>query len=77
MFRTLKRTRTKSLSLLTINKRSLCVSKFEEYDGPYELLNTCKDNMYWIRGMDIIPRLVSKEQIESKCLEFEELNKNN
>ena len=49
---------------------------FEEYDGPYDIRNPCDDYMYWIRGMDIIPKLVSKEDIDIKSVEFEQIKNN-
>ena len=44
---------------------------FGEYDGPYELLNPCKPDMYWIRGIDVFPVLLHKDEIEAKEKEYQ------
>jgi carbamoyl-phosphate synthase large subunit len=43
---------------------------FNEYTGPFNLLNPCKENMYWIRGIDVLPVLLSRHDIENKINEF-------
>jgi len=43
---------------------------FDEYDGPYNVINPCKPDMYWIRGIDVLPVLLSKEEIIAKEDEF-------
>lgn len=44
---------------------------FGEYDGPYELLNPCKPDMHWIRGIDVFPVLLHKDEIEAKEKEYQ------
>jgi len=46
---------------------------FGEYDGPYGLLNPCENEMYWIRGIDIIPVLKHHYEIEEKVNEYKEI----
>ncbi len=36
---------------------------FGEYVGPYGILNPCEENMYWIRGIDVLPKLVTSDEI--------------
>jgi carbamoyl-phosphate synthase large subunit len=43
---------------------------FEEYDGPFGVLNPCKPDMYWIRGIDVLPVLLHKSDIAAKEDEF-------
>ena len=44
---------------------------FNEYNGPYEVLNPCKEDMYWIRGIDVVPILVHKSEIQEKINSFD------
>jgi len=39
---------------------------FDEYQGSYNIFNPCKRDMFWIRGIDICPVLVSKAEFEEK-----------
>jgi hypothetical protein len=43
------------------------------YKGGFEILNPCKINMYWIRGIDVCPLLLGKEDIAKKVTEYKEL----
>ncbi len=36
---------------------------FGEYDGEYDIRNPCEPNMYWIRGIDVLPKLVTADEI--------------
>ncbi len=36
---------------------------FGEYVGPYGILNPCEENMYWIRGIDVLPKLVTSDEV--------------
>ena len=46
---------------------------FGEYDEPYGLLNPCASDMYWIRGIDVIPVLRHHYEIEEKVNEYKEI----
>lgn len=46
---------------------------FGEYDGPWEVLNPCKEDMYWIRGIDCLPSLVNGEQIYAVEKEYSQI----
>jgi carbamoyl-phosphate synthase large subunit len=43
---------------------------FNEYRGPYNVLNPCEKNMYWIRGIDSFPVLVNESYIHDKQAEY-------
>ena len=43
---------------------------FGEYKGPYQVCNPCVSGMLWIRGIDINPVLVSKNDVEKKMAEY-------
>lgn len=43
---------------------------FNEYRGKYNILNPCKPDMYWIRGIDIYPILLHKSDILRKEREY-------
>jgi len=43
------------------------------YDGPMEIINPCQNDMYWIRGIDVLPVLLHKEEIEVKVNEYKKL----
>lgn len=45
-----------------------------KYNGPMNVLNPCKRNMYWIRGIDIIPILLAQEDIDKKAYEYTEIS---
>lgn len=34
-----------------------------KYEGDFDIRNPCKEEMYWIRGIDVVPRLVSASEI--------------
>lgn len=44
---------------------------FGEYKGKYDIIDPCKENMYWIRGVDSIPVLKSQKEIDAAEREFE------
>jgi hypothetical protein len=48
---------------------------FNEYKGPFNILNPCKPNMYWIRGIDVLPVLLHESEIKSKVDEYHQLLK--
>jgi predicted ATP-grasp superfamily ATP-dependent carboligase len=48
---------------------------FDEYHGPFNVLNPCKPDMYWIRGIDVLPILLHKDDITAKVNEFQQLMK--
>ncbi len=43
---------------------------FGEYVGPYGILNPCDENMYWIRGIDVLPKLVTSDEIHEVEKEY-------
>jgi carbamoyl-phosphate synthase large subunit len=43
------------------------------YEGKMEVLNPCQEDMYWIRGIDVLPVLLHKKDIERKVTEYEKL----
>ncbi len=49
---------------------------FDEYDGQFNVLNPCKPDMYWIRGIDVLPVLLHKDDIAAKMNEFQQIMKN-
>jgi len=49
---------------------------FDEYSGPYHVLNPCAPDMYWIRGIDVLPILLSKKDIMDKVSEYEHIMNN-
>lgn len=48
---------------------------FGEYRGAYNILNPCKPNMYWIRGIDVLPVLLHEKDIISKVDDYQRLLK--
>lgn len=40
------------------------------YDGPFDVVNPCKEDMYWIRGIDVLPVLISKSEIDEKVVDY-------
>lgn len=46
---------------------------FGEYQGPYEVLNPCRPDMHWIRGIDVVPILVHRTEVEAKDEEYQTL----
>lgn len=46
---------------------------FDEYKGPYNIINPCKAGYLWVRGMDVHPVLIKKEAVEQKKNEYEEI----
>jgi len=43
---------------------------FNEYKKGYNIFNPCKKSMYWIRGIDVLPTLISEKDIEKKEIEY-------
>ena len=43
---------------------------FDEYEGKCEILNPCKEEMYWIRGIDTLPKLVSRADVDMVQAEY-------
>lgn len=41
-----------------------------EYKGKYNIIDPCKTEMYWIRGVDKFPTLVSAKEVAAKEKEF-------
>jgi hypothetical protein len=48
---------------------------FNEYKGPCNVLNPCKPNMYWIRGIDVLPVLVHESEITAKEDQYHQMLK--
>ena len=48
---------------------------FDEYKGPCNILNPCKSDMYWIRGIDVLPVLVHESEIKAKEDEYQQMLK--
>ncbi len=46
---------------------------FDEYKGAYNVLNPCKPNMYWIRGIDVLPVLMHESEIQAKEIEYHQI----
>lgn len=46
---------------------------FSEYKGDFNILNPCKSGMYWLRGMDVVPVLLSKDEIDQKEIEYKKI----
>ena len=46
---------------------------FSEYKGDFNVLNPCKSDMYWIRGIDIVPILKTREEIDQKEIEYKKI----
>lgn len=46
------------------------------YTGSMGIINPCKNDMYWIRGIDVLPILLSKKDIDEKVYEYNKLLKN-
>ena len=46
---------------------------FDEYEGPYNVLNPCKPDMYWIRGIDVLPVLMHKSEIKAEEDKYKEM----
>jgi biotin carboxylase len=44
---------------------------FGEYRGDYEIYNPCQPGMLWIRGIDVLPVLVSKQELEGKIARYQ------
>lgn len=43
---------------------------FGEYEGGHVLMNPCEPNMYWIRGIDVLPKLVTSDEIHEVEKEY-------
>jgi hypothetical protein len=48
---------------------------FNEYKGPWSVLNPCKSGMYWIRGIDVLPVLADESQIGAKEIVYQQMLK--
>ncbi|GAI85273.1 unnamed protein product, partial [marine sediment metagenome] len=48
---------------------------FDEYKGPYNLLNPCKPKMYWIRGIDVLPVLLHESEIKAEEVRYGQMLK--
>ena len=48
---------------------------FDKYKGPYDVLNPCKPDMYWIRGIDVLPVLLHESEIQVKEDEYQQMLK--
>lgn len=46
---------------------------FGEYDGPYNVLNPCKEDMHWVRGIDVLPVLVHESEILEKEKDYKRI----
>ncbi len=46
---------------------------FDEYKGEYECIDPCKENLLWIRGMDVSPVLISTKILEEKEAEYKNI----
>lgn len=46
---------------------------FDEYKGSYNILNPCKQDMYWIRGIDVVPILLHEGEIKAKEDEYRQM----
>ena len=43
---------------------------FGEWEGKCGVLNPCDEEMYWIRGIDTLPKLVSQEEVDAVQIEY-------
>lgn len=43
---------------------------FGEYEGKYGIINPCPTGLYWVRGMDVAPKLINGELIKDKENEY-------
>lgn len=48
---------------------------FNEYKGLYNVLNPCKPNMCWIRGVDVLPVLLHESEIKATEDEYQQMSK--
>lgn len=46
---------------------------FGEYEGLYNVLNPCKQDMYWVRGIDVLPVLLHEREIRAKEDEYQQM----
>jgi len=46
---------------------------FGVYDGPYDMRNPCEPDMYWIRGIDVLPVLLHEGEIKAKEDEYRQI----
>jgi hypothetical protein len=46
---------------------------FGEYDGPYGVANPCQSDLYWIRGIDVEPVMVHREEVEAMEREYQQI----
>ena len=46
---------------------------FGEYEGEYDIRNPCEEGLYWVRGIDTLPKLVSSGDIAKVEKEYLEI----
>jgi carbamoyl-phosphate synthase large subunit len=46
---------------------------FDEYQGKFDIINPCKEDYYWIRGMDVKPVFVTGDELKNKEMEYNEI----
>jgi len=46
---------------------------FGEYNGEFNLIDPCQPDLYWVRGMDVRPKLVKGVEIKAKVEEYNEI----
>jgi len=50
-----------------------CSLAFGEYSGKYDVINPCEAGLNWIRGVDVLPKLITNEELEEKNREYKEI----
>lgn len=48
---------------------------FGEYEGSFEIRNPCDPELFWIRGIDTLPVLVKKSELEEKQTDYDMIMK--
>ncbi len=46
---------------------------FGTYQGSYDLRNPCRSDLFWIRGIDVEPILISKDEVAAKRAEYDRM----
>jgi carbamoyl-phosphate synthase large subunit len=46
---------------------------FDSYCGPYEVYNPCEPGWLWIRGIDVVPVLVKRRDVETKVEDYDRI----
>ncbi len=49
---------------------------FGEYKGEYNLIDPCKENICWVRGMDVVPVMLEANEIDEKVAEHTAIMQN-